>query len=163
MPPPCPPVNGGERGGDVDFQGKITVSATQALRFVLANDAVTVAIPGMTKVSEVCENVKVGETFQQMSDKEKRQLIEAAEELGKDFCRSCGYCLPCPNGIKIPVILRHLGYYMRYGLKDWAKGRYSMVEIKASECEECGKCEEKCPYELPIIEKLKQAHELLAA
>jgi predicted aldo/keto reductase-like oxidoreductase len=38
-----------------------------------------------------------------------------------------------------------------------------MVEVKASECKECGSCEEKCPYELPIIEKLKQAHELLAA
>ena len=148
---------------DVDFQGKIAVSATQALRFVLANDAVTLAIPGMTKVSEVIENVQVGETFQQMSVLEKQKLIEAAEELGKEFCRGCGYCLPCPNGIKIPVILRHLGYYTRYGLKDWAKGRYSMVEIKASECEECGSCEEKCPYELPIIEKLKQAHELLAA
>ena len=148
---------------DVDFQGKISVSATQALRFVLANDAVTLAIPGMTKLEELDENVKVGETFQQMSAEERRQLVEAAEELGKEFCRTCGYCLPCPNDIKIPVILRHLGYYTRYGLRDWAIGRYQMVEVKASECEECGECETKCPYELPVMEMLKQAHELLAA
>jgi len=148
---------------DVDFEGKITTSATQALRFVLANDAVTLAIPGMTKVSEVIENAHIGDTFQQMSEDEKRQLIDAAEAVGKEFCRGCGYCLPCPDGIKIPVILRHLGYYTRYGLKDWARGRYGMVEVKASECVECGECEEKCPYELSIIEKLKQAHQLLAA
>lgn len=148
---------------EVDFAGKITVSATQALRFVLANDAVTLAIPGMTKVSELIENVQVGNTFQQMSADEKRELIEAAEALGKEFCRGCGYCLPCPNEIKIPVILRHLGYYTKYGLKDWARGRYSMVEVKADECGECGECEDKCPYELPIIEKLKQAHQLLVA
>ena len=148
---------------DVDFGGKMTVSATQALRFVLANDTVTLAIPGMTKASELIENVQVGETFQQMSEDERRELINAAEELGKEFCRGCGYCLPCPSGIKIPVILRHLGYYTRYGLKDWARGRYGMVEVNASECSECGECEEKCPYELPIIEKLEQAHQLLAA
>ena len=147
----------------VDFEGKITVSATQALRFILANNAVTLAIPGMTKVSEVIENARVGETFQEMSEDEKRQLIDAAEALGKEFCRSCGYCLPCPNGIKISVILRHLGYYTRYGLKDWARERYRMVDVKACECAECGECEEKCPYELPIIEKLQQAHQLLAA
>jgi len=148
---------------EVDFEGKITVSATQALRFVLANDAVTLAIPGMTKVSELRENVQVGETFQKMSEEEKKELVKAAEALGRELCRGCGYCLPCPNDIKIPVILRHLGYYERYGLKDWAKGRYSMVEVKASECEECGTCEERCPYELPIIQKLKEAHQLLSA
>ena len=64
---------------DVDFQGKITVSAAPALSFVLVNDAVTLAIPRMTKVSEAIENVQVGKKFQQMSDEEKQPLIEAAE------------------------------------------------------------------------------------
>ena len=138
------------------------ITASQALRFVLASDAVTVAIPGMTRVSEVEENVRATEIIGAMDDEEKQALVRAAEEVGKDFCRSCWYCQPCPEGILIPTVLRQLGYYKRYGLKDWARGRYSMLEIKPTECAECGECEEKCPYELPIQEMLKESATLFA-
>jgi len=139
------------------------ITATQALRFVLANDAVTLAIPGMTNIRELEENVNAGETFQQLTEEEKSELVKAAEVLGREFCRGCGYCQPCPQGVRIPIILRHLGYYQRYGMKDWAIGRYRMVEVKADNCVECGQCESKCPYDIPIIEKLKEAHSLLTA
>lgn len=139
------------------------INATQALRFVLANDKITLAIPGMTCISELEENVAAGETFQTLTETERSDLVKAAEILGKDFCRGCGYCQPCPQDVRIPIILRHAGYYSRYGLKDWAIGRYRMVEVKADECIECGECEDKCPYDLPIIEKLKEAHAMLTA
>ena len=148
---------------DVDLRAGTEITATQALRFVLANDAVTLAIPGMGNVDEVEENVAAGETFQALTEEEKSSLVKAAEILGKDFCRACGYCQPCPQEIRIPIILRHAGYYTRYGLEDWAKGRYGMVEVKADNCIECGECEEKCPYDLPIMEKLQEAHTMLTA
>lgn len=141
---------------------KIPITATQALRFVLANDAICVAIPGMTNLYEVEENAKVGENFQVMTKAEKRELIKAAEVLGKDFCRGCGYCQPCPEGIRVPIILRHLGYYKHYGLINWAKGRYSMIEVKADKCVECGACKKKCPYGLDVPALLKEAHKLLS-
>jgi len=148
---------------ELKVSSKIPITAEQALRFVLANPAVDVAIPGMTNLQEVEENARVGEKFQVMTEAEKLELIKAAEELGKDFCRNCGYCLPCPEEIRIPVILRHLGYYKRYGLIEWAKGRYHMVEVKADACLECGQCQEKCPYNLNIHEMLKEAHTLLSS
>jgi predicted aldo/keto reductase-like oxidoreductase len=143
--------------------GEVAITATQALRFVLANDAVTLAIPGMTSIRELEENVAAGETYQTLTEEEKSEMVKAAEALGKDFCRGCGYCQPCPEEIRIPIILRHAGYYSRYGLEDWARGRYRMVEVKADACVECGQCEEKCPYDLPIIQKLKEAHAMLSA
>ena len=145
-----------------ESRGVGAITATQALRFVLANDAITLAIPGMTNIRELEENVAVGETYQTLTEAEKSELVKAAEALGKDFCRGCGYCQPCPQGVRIPIILRHAGYYSRYGLVDWAQGRYRMVEVKADNCVECGECEDKCPYDLPIIEKLKEAHAVLA-
>jgi len=148
---------------ELKVSSKIPVTAEQALRFVLANPAVDVAIPGMTNLRELEENARVGEKFQVMTEAEKLELIKAAEELGKDFCRNCGYCLPCPEEVRIPVILRHLGYYKRYGLVEWAKGRYRMVEVKADACLECGQCQEKCPYSLNIPEMLKEAHMLLSS
>ena len=79
-----------------------------------------------------------------------------AKELGNDFCRRCGYCLPCTKGIDIPSCFMFEGYYKRYGLEEWAKSRYEAMGHHASECVECGKCLEKCPYKLNIINKLKE-------
>ena len=133
------------------------IEAPQALRFVLSNDAITVAIPGMAKVSEVEENLRAGDAIEKMSTEERQILVRAAEAVGKQFCRDCWYCQPCPEEILVPVILRQLGYYKRYGLKDWATGRYGMLEVKPTACVECGECEEKCPYDLPIQDLLKES------
>ena len=48
------------------------------------------------------------------------------------------------------------GYLDRYGLADWAKGRYATLPVKASACIECGACENRCPYNLPIRMMLKK-------
>ena len=142
---------------DLQFAPEQPISAFQALRFVLANDAVTAAIPGMAKISELEENVRAGEGIQALSATERQELVRAGEAVGREFCRNCWYCQPCPEGILIPNILRQLGYHKRYGLEEWAAGRYSMLEIKPTACTECGECEEKCPYDLPIREMLKES------
>jgi predicted aldo/keto reductase-like oxidoreductase len=147
---------------ELKVKAKIPITAEQALRFVLANKAVCLAIPGMTNTREVEENAMVGENFQAMTEAEKQRLIRDAEILGKEFCRGCGYCQPCQQEIRIPIILRQLNYRKQYGLTDWARRRYSMVEVKADECIECGQCREKCPYDLDIPELLKEAHKLLS-
>jgi len=148
---------------ELEKEKRVHISATEALQFVLANDAVSIAVVGMLRPQEVEENVRAAETFAGMSDEEKSRLVEAALALGKGFCRNCGYCLPCPQGIKIPVILREFGYFQRYGLKEWAKARYSMVEATAEDCIECGECEEKCPYDIAIMEQIREAHKALSA
>jgi len=139
----------------------IKVNAREALRFVLSNRAVSTAIPGMRNLRELEENVEVGRTFSAMSDYERSELGKAAESLGKDFCRGCGYCMPCPQGIRIPVILRQLGYYKYYGLVDWARGRYRMVEVKADKCIRCEECVDKCPYNLPVPDMMEEAARVL--
>jgi len=148
---------------ELEIHAKFPITAGQALRFVLSNEAVSVAIPGMRNLREMEDNVRVGETFPTITNTEKIELIKAVEGLGKDFCRGCGYCQPCPEGIRVPIILRQLGYYKRYGLAGWARGRYRMVEVKADACVECGRCKEKCPYDLDVPEMLREAHRLLSS
>ncbi|MBN1671462.1 MAG: aldo/keto reductase [Kiritimatiellae bacterium] len=137
------------------------ISAREALRFVVSHPAVTLAIPGMMRLQELAENVEVGKGLPGLSPEELARLSEAAEALGRDFCRSCHYCMPCEQGIRIPVLMRHLAYCKMYGLEKWARGRYRMVETKADACVRCGKCEEKCPYNLPIMDRLAEVHALL--
>ena len=59
-------------------------------------------------------------------------------------------------GIDIPNCFVFDGYLSRYGLADWAEGRYSALAAHAGDCVECGACEERCPYHLPIREMLKK-------
>jgi len=140
-----------------------TSLAQAALQFILSNDMVTCAIPGMTKVSELEQNIKVAEEFRKLSPQEVRELVQRVGDVGKDFCRNCGYCLPCPQEINIPDVFRFEGYYTRYGMKEWAREQYAALDVKVEECAECEQCMEKCPYGLDIPRLLKKAAQVLAA
>ena len=78
--------------------------------------------------------------------------------LGNQFCRRCNYCQPCTMGINISFCFTINGYLTRYGLKDWAIGRYKGMAVEPNACIECGMCESRCPYHLPIIEMLKDVY-----
>lgn len=131
--------------------------ATLALRFICANPAVTVVIPGMYDLKEIEQNLAAVENNSPLSEQEEKQMEEIRHRLGNNFCRRCNYCAPCTVGINIPSVFLFQGYLDRYGLSDWAKDRYSTLPVKASACIQCGACEPRCPYNLPIREMLKDA------
>jgi len=133
-----------------------------ALRFSLAQD-VEAQLVGISSIAELEEDFQIADMFKPLSEEEMKQLEEESKELGKEFCRQCGYCLPCSAEIEIPKVFLYERYSKRFWLDDFAKEQYALLEIKGDECIECGKCEDRCPYELPIIDKMKAAHELLSA
>ena len=92
-----------------------------------------------------------------LTEEELAKIQEVKNQLGSNFCRRCNYCAPCTVGINIPSVFLFQGYLDRYGLGDWAKDRYSSMAVKASACIECGACETRCPYNLPIRKMLKDA------
>lgn len=126
-----------------------------AIRFILDNPNVTVVIPGMDSVSQIVQNAKAGKDRREMTEEEKEILNKEASTLGLEFCRRCGYCMPCTVGIDIPTNFLMEGYYTRYDLKEWAQSRYESLSPRANDCIECGICETKCPYDLPIMKMLK--------
>jgi predicted aldo/keto reductase-like oxidoreductase len=132
-----------------------------SLRFIVDNPNVNVAIPGMESIEQINENSFVGIDMRKLRKEEEEELFEEANSLGAEFCRRCGYCLPCPQGIDIPVQFLMEGYYTRYNLKDWAQERYDAMENRATNCVECGQCEPRCPYNLPIRKMLKNVVEKL--
>ncbi len=129
---------------------------TLALRYVCSNPDVTVVIPGMAESSELEENMAACSNEAPLTEEELAKMEAVRKQLGTDFCRRCNYCAPCSVGINIPSVFLFAGYLQRYDLGDWARDRYSTLKVKASACIECGKCEPRCPYHLPIREKLKQ-------
>ena len=135
-------------GGAID-------DAATALRFIASNANVTVVIPGMAEEKEIDQNVESTANTAPLTNAELAKIAEIRESLGTNFCRRCNYCAPCTVGISIPMMFLIEGYYSRYHLEDWAKGRYAGMEKTASDCIGCGECETRCPYNLPIREMLK--------
>jgi len=136
--------------------------ASSSLRFVVSNENVTLAIPGMTNMREVEENASVGD-MTRMSEDEAEELLRSVGKLRKEYrygqvCLRCGYCQPCPQEIDIPTVFRALDMYRSYpeNLRHLGLELYASLEVKADACEECEQCMEKCPAGLNIPELLKE-------
>ena len=133
--------------------------AELAFRFLNAY-ADLVPIPGIERAAEIEQIVGVVASGAVLEGDELARAERIAAELGKLFCRRCGYCEPCPNGvpIQLAMIFESLVKRMPAGRLAAGPGRHLLDE--ATQCVECGECEKKCPYDLPIIETIKQAVEL---
>jgi len=135
--------------------------AQVSIRYVLSNPNITCAIPGMTELYELNENLQVGKQARELTMEEIKALMDCVGEAGRGFCRNCGYCLPCPEGIPIPDIFRFESYHDRYNLKERAREQYQSLAVQADACSGCKQCMEHCPYGVAIPEKLKLAHRTL--
>lgn len=131
-------------------------NASLAIRYICANDNVTVVIPGMAEEKELEQNLRACLDESPLSEEEQKEIAGIREQLGSNFCRRCNYCAPCTAGINIPSVFLFAGYLERYDLGDWARDRYDSLAVKASACVGCGECETRCPYQLPIREMLKK-------
>ncbi len=169
------PVGGGRLGFPSE---KITevlpdVASTPeiALRFVLSNPGVTTALSGMNAIEMVEENFAAASRKEPLSAGEKQsieKMLEENQRLSELYCTGCNYCMPCPNNVAIPEIFRLMNMHRVWGLTEHAKGGYRRLGpehrqgwLPATECVECGECEEKCPQKIPIIEQLKESHKAL--
>ena len=133
-------------------------NAPLAMRFIASNKDITVNIPGMASEDELKQNVAAACDPAPLSEEELKEVQNIRDTLGNQFCRRCNYCQPCTMGINISFCFTINGYLTRYGLKDWAIGRYKGMAVEPNACIECGMCESRCPYHLPIIEMLKDVY-----
>ncbi len=140
-----------------------------SFRYLLSIPGVTALISGMTQLSDVEENAKIISEYKQLS---AGDIVRIKEIIGKytvlmeRFCTDCGYCQPCPQGVRIPNIFRLSNFYKIYGAKDWTRRQYKRMQSGSFQgcvdlCIECGECEVKCPQKISIRDELKKAHTLL--
>jgi len=171
------PVGGGRLGAPSEkiqglLKNKIISTAEMALRFVLANENIDMALSGMSDLIMLNENFDVASRTGHLNEEELRQvkaMMEENKNLAKLYCTGCNYCKPCPQGIDIPYLFEIMNRYRVYDLKEHAKGAYNEMmkglswrkSADASKCTACGACEKKCPQNLPVIKQLKETHTCL--
>jgi predicted aldo/keto reductase-like oxidoreductase len=169
------PVGGGRLGIPNESLSSVVPGIARipelALRFVLANPHITMALSGMSTMQQVEENLAVAADTVTLSEEEKGRITEhlgRLKAMADLYCTGCNYCMPCPNGVAIPKIFSMYNQARVYGLWDHARRQYANMIAKApkqgqpaDKCIDCGACEPKCPQNIPIRNQLKDAHKAL--
>ena len=145
--------------------------AEWSFRWLYDQPEVTVVLSGMNSLDMVRENIRIAseadageltrEDFDVLDEVKKR--IRAVDKVG---CTGCGYCMPCPKGVNIPGTFR---CYNAMYIDSKSQGRYEYAQTCgltkeagfATQCIGCGKCEKRCPQNIAIREKLKEADKAL--
>ena len=151
--------------------GREVITATDALRFVWSNPSVASALSGMGSMDDVKENLRAARDFKPLSPEESAELeriLANNKELGDSYCTLCGYCMPCPEGVNIPLNFELMNYHRVYKAEKYAEETYKAIGVfemfpgkRADACTECGECEPKCPQDIPIIEQMKEVADAL--
>ena len=116
-----------------------------------------VQLIGIARLGEMPENINIVETAEPLTETELAEMNRIKQELGSGFCRMCNYCQPCPQKIMISAIMYTEVALKRYDPEIIFKGQWDKFMQKVDDCSDCGECEKRCPYELPIRERIKAA------
>jgi len=141
-------------------RGRANTTAAAAMRFCLSGAGVSTVIPGLNKLKHVGEALSA--MGAEMSQAERAAALTRVAKLGEGFCRNCGYCKPCPEGVDINNVFRFYHYHRSYDLKAYAGAKYRALPTPATACQACGACLPRCPYKIDIPHKLRLAHRALA-
>ncbi len=142
--------------------------ADWALQWVWDHPEVAVVLSGMSTEEQVAQNIASAEASKPgLLTREEHELVERVRakyaELGPIPCTACQYCQPCPSGVRIPWIFDEYNAAYAFGQMERSRRHYRDLDggAKADQCTECGQCESVCPQQIPIIDWLKKAHEVL--
>jgi hypothetical protein len=144
--------------------------AEWALRWVWNHRSVVTALSGMNAIAQLDENLAAADRAQAGGlDARDLTLVEEVRSLYaarmRVPCTTCGYCAPCPSGVAIPEVFNSYNTGSMFGNWQAAGGGYRMFVAGpghgADRCQACGTCEPQCPQQIPIMEKLKEAHAAL--
>lgn len=137
------------------FAGGRITNASLAIKYLL-NHPNVVAIPGVQSVAEIEEIVRIAEGPIDLTEAEISEIERVRRETGNRFCRRCDYCQPCTAGIPISSVMWFPTMVKRMPLRrvmiGWAVDALESVRG----CTDCGLCEERCPYGLPIREMIRE-------
>lgn len=142
-------------------------------RFLLGDRRITTLSVGAATPEELIAPLEISNYDSVLTEAEQAAFNRLEQQLenslSTDLCRQCDQCLPCPETINIPEILRLRNLTVAYDMKQYGQYRYGMLENaghwfpgkKGDKCTDCGDCLPRCPEQLPIPSLLRDTHQRL--
>jgi len=145
-----------------------------AIRWVLSNPAVSVALSGMNGLEMIDANAASASHAEPLNADENaavQAMLARLQSFADLYCTGCDYCMPCPNGVDIPGNFLLMNFHRVYGMTDYARSNYAKLVagdkvtirghrtiqgLSASECIQCRECEPKCPQNIQIVDQLEE-------
>ena len=151
-------VPGYQTSGEA-FKARITtvITPVQCLSYTLAQVGVSLALPGVKSNAELA--AALGTLQATEAERDFSGLLADFGRYIEGECTYCSHCLPCPEVIDIAQVNRLLDL-AEFGLTENLRQTYDGLAVKASACTECGVCEKRCPFAVPVVQRIKQAAEL---
>jgi uncharacterized protein len=137
------------------FSGGVIDNPKLALKYALSHPGIVI-IPGVESKDLFDQNWKVYQGSHDLTDPEKQEIEAIRKLYDKNFCRRCDYCQPCSEEIPIQMIMGLRSALKRFGKGFVKEGWPKEAMDKARNCSECGECLERCPYQLPIPDLIKE-------
>jgi predicted aldo/keto reductase-like oxidoreductase len=137
------------------FAGGMLDDATLAIKYLLQFEGV-VPDPGIEAIEEIEEIASIVAGPWEMTPDERQEIERFRAEVDTRFCRRCGYCEPCPQGVNISLMMNLRSFWKRFSPAQFRQGWLATGVESGRNCIACGECEEKCPYHLPIREILAE-------
>lgn len=138
--------------------GGLITRSEAAMAYIMQFDNV-LPIWGVQRMSELEEWLSYMESTPKMNEELSAYIEQEKTELAGEFCRGCGYCMPCPAGIEINNCARMSLMLRRAPSASWLTKTWQEKMSKIQNCINCRQCTKKCPYELSTPELLKKNYE----
>jgi predicted aldo/keto reductase-like oxidoreductase len=136
-------------GALLNYDGRPTsITPVQCLSYTLSRPVAT-AVPGAKNVEELQATLHYLEASEEERDWQAALPLMYEGLAGQ--CVRCNHCLPCPSGLDIGNTILCVGFSQWDGVTDWLREWYAGLPAPASECIECGVCEERCPFGVEVI------------
>ena len=128
----------------------------QCLHYALTRPGVASVMSGARNVEEL----KTSIAYERATD-EERDYAAAFAALPKiswvGHCMYCGHCAPCPVGIDVASVTKFLNLTKAQGMvPETVREHYAVLPHHAGECVACGACEKRCPFQVPVVENMRQ-------
>lgn len=144
--------------------------AEWALRWLWNREDIDLVLSGMNESEQVLENCRIARDSipGNLSERDLDKLTNVKKEVKKRLrvpCSSCGYCMPCPQGLNIPRMFTLYNEVYLQGDDTWSKVMYNVCtegSVLAKNCIGCGKCEDVCPQKIPVSQLMGEIHRLLS-
>ena len=140
------------------LSGGLITNSAAAYAYMAQYDNV-VPIWGIQRESELDEFLAYNDNPPALTGELKAVIDKDNTELSGDFCRGCGYCMPCPAGIEINTCARMALLIQRAPVAAQVKPETQAKMEKVKDCLHCGKCRSQCPYDLDTPALLEKNYE----